>query len=268
VAQTDAVLRRPDRNLAHAHRLISAAARRGARLLVFPEMYLTGYSVWPRVAAAALDGASAPLRALRAAARRARLAVVVGYPERSSRGVYNAACVIDGDGTLRGVYRKVHLFGNERRYFRAGRRWLVVRLPGLTIGVLICYDVEFPEAARILALKGVQLVTVLSANMEPYRASQDVYLRARALENQVFVALANRVGAEGATRFVGGSGIWGPGGETLVAAETDEQLLVASLDLRRLGQARRQFDYLAERRPDTYIQARPAAGRRVRGVAR
>lgn len=252
VVQAGAVRGRPDVNVQRALDFVARAARRGASLVVFPEMYLTGYAVWRSLSRLGLGPQAPEVRTLARAAGHHGVGIIVGAPERGADGLYNAALVIGADGRPRPPYRKVHLFAREREYFRSGRGYRLYRLAGLTVGVLICYDVEFPEAARALALGGADLVAVSSANMEPYRGAQDVYIRARAMENQVFVALANRVGAEDGLRFVGGSGIWDPGGRTLAAADRDEALLVARVDPAVRRRERRRFDYLVERRPDTY----------------
>ena len=252
VVQADAYRGRPDRNLERVVRYIAQGAKRDASLVVFPEMYLTGYEVWPRLAALSLPPGSPVLRTVAAEARRHRVSVLVGYPERRPDGIYNAVAPVTPDGSILSPYRKIHLFGRERRYFRPGHRYRTVRLPGLTVGLLICYDLEFPESARTLALAGADLIAVSTANMEPFRPAQEVYVRARALENQVFVALANRVGTEGPSRFVGGSGVWDPSGTTLIQADGEERVLVATVETGLIRKARRRFNYLSERRPETY----------------
>lgn len=252
VVQADARRGRPDLNLERMAGFMAEAARRGASFALFPEMYLTGYEVWPRLGSLSVARRSPVLQRLAGEARRHRIWVAVGYPERRPEGIYNATALVTPAGAILTPYRKVHLFGRERRHFRAGRRYRLFRLPGLTVGLLICYDLEFPEAARALALAGADLIAVSTANMEPFRGAQEVYVRARALENQVFVALANRIGREGPSRFVGGSGVWDPGGRPLVAADREEGVLVATVDAGALRSARRRFCYLAERRPETY----------------
>jgi predicted amidohydrolase len=252
VVQADVHRRRPDRNLERLDRFTAEAARRGAAVVIFPELYLSGYEVWTGLRSLSLPARSPVLMGVAAAARRHRTAVMVGYPERRPEGLYNSVCVATATGAVFAPYRKIHLFGRERRYFRPGSRHRLVRLGRLTVGPLICFDLEFPESARILALAGAQLIAVSTANMEPYRDAQEVYVRARAQENQVFVALANRVGHEGRTRFVGGSGVWDPSGRTLAHGDGDEGVFVATVDLRALRRTRQPFDYLRERRPACY----------------
>jgi predicted amidohydrolase len=264
VVQADVARGDPAANLERARALVRRAARRGAGLVVFPEMYLTGYEVWRRLAALSLPPDAPLLAALAGEAARRRCAVQIGYPERRPDGIYNALAIIGPDGRRVATYRKMHLFGRERAHFRAGHRYVLWRLDGWAIGALICYDLEFPEPVRALALAGADLVAVSTANMAPYREAQEVYVRARARENQLFVALANRVGREDGTRFIGGSGVWDPEGRTVAHADGGPSLAVTSLDPDRVRRARRPFSYLRDRRPECYagLARRPAAGRR------
>jgi 5-aminopentanamidase len=264
VVQADAAPGRPEVNLERALGFMARAAGQGASLVVFPEMYVTGYAVWDRLEDLGVGPRAPVFRRLTAEARRLGVWTLIGYPERRGGRLYNAVALVNPHGALLPAYRKVHLYGREARHFSPGQRYRLFRMPGLTVGCLVCYDFEFPEAARALALAGVDLVAVCMANMEPFRPAQDVYARARALENQVFVAIANRVGTEDHLRFVGGSGVWDPSGRALVTADREEALLTATLDLRARAAARRRLDYLADRRPETY--RRPVTPGRLRPV--
>jgi predicted amidohydrolase len=119
-------------------------------------------------------------------------------------------------------------------------------------GILICYDLEFPEIARELALRGAQWITVCTGNMIPNQHLQEVYIQARAAENRVWVALANRVGQEGEIAFFGESGLADPWGKLATKAKDKETLLIAEIDLESANQARLNADYLADRRPHLY----------------
>ncbi|HEV3407651.1 MAG TPA: nitrilase-related carbon-nitrogen hydrolase, partial [Gaiellaceae bacterium] len=200
-----------------------------ADLAVFPELFLSGYSLREVVRAARAAG-GAELAAVADAARAASTAVVVGFVERTADGVANSVACIERDGTLRCVYRKVQLFGAETDAFVPGRELVVVELAGRRVAPLICFDVEFPELARRLAVAGADLLVTASANMEPFYADHDVATRARALENRIPHLYANLVGSSGPLRFVGGSRSIGPGGDVLTeAAHTREEVLVASV---------------------------------------
>jgi predicted amidohydrolase len=198
-----------------------------ADLAVFPELFLSGYSLRDAGSAARAPDA-AELDVLAEAARAASTAVVVGFVERTEDGLANSVACIDQDGTLRRVYRKAQLFGAEREVFTPGRELVVVELAGRRVAPLICFDVEFPELARRLAVAGADLLVTASANMEPFYADHDIATRARALENRIPHLYANLVGSSEPLRFVGGSRSIGSGGDVLAeAAHAREEVLVA-----------------------------------------
>jgi predicted amidohydrolase len=148
---------------------------------------------------------------------------------------YNSALVIERDGRLAGVYRKTHLYGAERNVFTAGDAYPVFALrfrvdrPPLPVGVAICADIEYPEAVRLLALGGARLIAVPSADMEPFRAQQAANLVSRAIENNVYVALANTVDRRPTVTFFGGSGIAGLAGSLVSAGYGQSRLAIAEL---------------------------------------
>jgi predicted amidohydrolase len=155
-------------------------------------------------------------------AREANIALLYGYPERFEEVVYNSALLLDHNGTPLANYRKTHLYGpEEHRLFQTGDYFVIAELKGLKIGILICYDLEFPEAVRALALAGAELVAVPTALMEPYCRVAQLLVPARAYENQVFVAYANRCGHEADLNYCGLSCIVGPDGKDRVRAGTE-----------------------------------------------
>ena len=188
-------------------------------------------------------------------------------PSRAQGGaVYNAVRLVGRDGQGLANYRKCHLFGDlDRAMFRAGAGpSALVDLGGVRIGLLICYDVEFPESVRLLALAGADLVAVPTALMDPFEVVARTVVPARAVENQVFLAYANRCGREGDLRYCGQSCVVGPDGADLARAGRGEELILADLDLERLAASRRDNTYLADRRPELYgpLGRRPHASRR------
>lgn len=230
------------------------AAAAGARLIVFPELFTTGYEIGRRVLELAEPVDGPIMVELMAAARRAGIAILTGWPERAGDAIFNAAALIGRDGGLLANHRKLHLYGDgERALYRAGSAQTVVELDGCRVGILICYDVEFPEAVRALALAGAQLVAVPTALMQPYTAAARLLVPARAAENQLFVAYANRVGQEGELRYLGQSCVCDPDGRDLArAGASSETLLLVDLDLAAIGRSRAEQHYLRDRRPDLY----------------
>lgn len=232
------------------------AAHRGARLLICPEMYLTGYNIGPddaRRLAEAADGPSA--QTVMRIARETGIAILYGYPERGAGGhIYNTAQLIDRTGRIAAAYRKTHLFGEiDRSAFSAGGTLPeIAELDGIKIGILICYDVEFPENVRTLALKGADLVAVPTALMQPFDIVARTIVPARAYENQVFLAYADRCGVEGELSYCGLSCVIAPDGSDLARAGRSEALIIADLDSKQLSESRALNTHLADRRAELY----------------
>lgn len=249
-------------------RILGEARVCGARLVVLPEAALGGYVESLHegdVAEAppALDPDGPELRRLAGLA--GELTVCVGFAEDGGEGiVHNVAACVTGDGLL-GLHRKVHLPLSEGRLTTAGDEIAAFDTPVGRIGMLICYDKAFPEAARTLALDGAQILAFLSAwpssrtNAAP-RLQDDrqwrlaeLWDRSRAAENQVVVASANQTGSFGSLRFLGGARVVGPGGDSLAATGTDPALAISSVDVAAtLARARRSMSPIRDRRPDAY----------------
>ncbi|MFJ9562951.1 carbon-nitrogen hydrolase family protein [Streptomyces fuscichromogenes] len=230
------------------------AAAAGAALLVAPEMFLTGYAIGDDVARLAepADGDSAD--AIAELAHRHGLAIAYGYPERDGDRVHNSAQLISADGTRLANYRKSHLFGGfERDHFTPGDQPVVqAELNGLTVGIMICYDVEFPELVRAHALAGTDLLLVPTANMHPFELVAESLVPVRAWENQMYVAYANRIGQEGEFEFFGLSALAGPDGVARARAGRGEELVLADVDPALLAASRAANPYLKDRRPGLY----------------
>lgn len=232
----------------------ASAASAGARLLICPEMFLTGYNIGADAArelAEPVDGPSA--QRVAAIARETGLAILYGYPERAGDSAYNAAQLLDRDGGRLANARKCHLFSElDRGMFKAGDALARAELDGVRIGLLICYDVEFPEAVRTHALAGADLVAVPTALMRPYEMITRTLVPTRAMENQLFVAYANRCGREGDLVYTGESCVVGPDGVDIARAGQGEELIVADLDVDAAAALRRSQCYLSDRRPELY----------------
>jgi predicted amidohydrolase len=243
-------------NLARLHTRAREAANWGAELLVCPEMFLTGYNIGAAVVSRLAEAADGPSAAQVAdIARTTGVAILYGYPERDAQGaVYNAVQLIDGSGQRLGNYRKTHLFGElDRGMFSPGPDdYPLVTLNGWQLGLLICYDLEFPENARRLALAGADVILVPTANMLPYEFIADVTVRSRAFENQCYVAYANYCGKELDIHYCGASSVAGPDGQRIAQAGQEEALIIAALERDTLQASRQAFPYLQDRRPELY----------------
>jgi predicted amidohydrolase len=270
-------------NLDRLEQVCCLAAQQGVQLLAFPELYLSGYIVTPALArqlAEPLDGPS--LTRVAAAARRHGLAVACPYPERAvvagEERFYDAIALIDAQGQLLRNYRKTHLWGpDEKRCWSAGYlhpeegpALTVQQLNGIGVGLLNCYEAEFPELTRRLALEGAQLVLIPTAadawavlssgerTDRPYPDISRTLLPAHAFENHCFVAYANRCGIETVAGqpmagYLGNSIICGPHGDVLLAARPEPTLLVADCCPGAYGPTHPAGTrYHQDRRPELY----------------
>jgi predicted amidohydrolase len=254
LAQTEPRLFDKAANLEKAARYIGEAASQGAGVVIFPELYLTGYTLGNRAVEMAETTGGPYVSQVAALARSHGIAVVMGYAEldEEGRSAYDALFLTDQAGQVIGSYRKTHLYSKENDWFTAGTETPVFGWAGQKVGPLICYDLEFPEMTRLLALQGAEWLAVSTGNMRPYEHLQEVYVQARAAENRVWVALANRVGREGEIEFFGESAVSDPFGRIVAKAGNTESLLLAEIDLSLNARACFDGDYLAERKPHLY----------------
>ncbi|MFF7313092.1 nitrilase-related carbon-nitrogen hydrolase [Streptomyces sp. NPDC008137] len=230
------------------------AAAAGAGLLVTSEMFLTGYAIGDDIGRLAEPADGDRADAVAEIATGHGLAIAYGYPERAGDAVFNSAQLISADGTRLANYRKTHLFGCfERDHFTPGDQPVVqAEIDGLRVGILICYDVEFPENVRAHALAGTDLLLVPTAQMHPFQFVAESMIPVRAFENQMYVAYVNRVGREGEFEFVGLSTLAGPDGVARTRAGRGEELVLADADPVLLAASREANPYLLDRRPGLY----------------
>ncbi|WP_437728035.1 nitrilase-related carbon-nitrogen hydrolase [Sorangium sp. So ce861] len=256
VLQANAVPGQVDTNVARIAGAARRAAEGGAHLLVTPELFTTGYvpALVPRTLLE--TSPEAIVGRLAEVASSCGIALVASAPDRGRDGaLFIAAHLFDRAGARLATYRKTHLYGpDEAAVFTQGRGELpIAALHGFRIGLLICYDIEFPEAVRGVALAGADLVCAPTALPEPFGVVARTLPPARALESQVFVAYANHCGQEGDTVLCGQSVVAAPDGSVLAAAgAAGEDLLFADLDPELQRASRADNRYLSERRPDVY----------------
>ncbi|WP_125611304.1 nitrilase-related carbon-nitrogen hydrolase [Specibacter cremeus] len=244
-------------NLATLDAAAHEAASAGAAILLTPELFPVGYE--PRRVRADLDAAALPgIRAeLAAIARRHGIGLVYSLPAVTDAGDWHiTATLVDGTGATLLAYAKVHLFGPDERAAFAGATQppAVVHFGGLRTALLICYDVEFPEAVRAAAVRGAELVLVPTALAHGFDEVPQLLIRARALENHVAIGYANHCGTEGGVTFGGGSIVAGSDGAQLAVAGDTATVIYARIDADRIRADRGEVPYLAERRPDLYRQ--------------
>jgi omega-amidase len=253
LAQMNVHSGQPEANLARARDFAAQAREAGADLLLLPELWLHGYDVaraeeW---AAPVGEGGFAQMAAL---AREYGLYLAGTLLERHAGGVSNTAVLYRQDGALVGAYRKIHLFRlmQEHRYLVPGDRAVLFPTLWGPVGIPICYDLRFPELFRAMALAVAKLFLVPAQWPAARLEAWLTLARARAIENELFVAACNRVGLEEEVVFPGRSCVVGPLGQVLAEGDDQEQLLVAQLDFHEVEAARRYLPVYDDRRPEAY----------------
>ena len=238
-------------NLLHVRRELARLAGEGVQLVLLPEMWATGFAY--RQLCELAQRTSELVDELADLSLRYGMTIVGSLPEPHENKVYNTAYVIDR-GELKGKYRKIHLFSlmQEDRSFDAGDQWLLVDTSVGKLGVFICYDLRFPELARRLAVEGAEILVVPGEWPKPRQEHWRTLLRARAIENQLFVVAANCCGLVGKLDFFGMSMIIDPKGEVLAEAGYDTASVVASLDFGAMAAWREQIPCFNDRKPECY----------------
>jgi predicted amidohydrolase len=263
--QIDPKIGEVERNLERIEAAALEAHEAGAALVVAPEASVTGYafdSLDEALAVARRAGVIAVDR-LAALAQRTGMAIVGGTLEAVGEELFNTALILAPDGR-RHLYRKLHLpyLGADRFVTPGPDAPAVIEVAGIRVGVLICYDLRFPEAARICALDGADLIALPTNWPVGVEFHPDLFAPARAAENHCYLLAADRVGTERGTTFLGRSILVDPDGRRLaVASDTEEELLIGEIDpaLARATHVRRrpgehEWDTIADRRPGLYAR--------------
>ncbi|MEW5762382.1 MAG: carbon-nitrogen hydrolase family protein [Bacillota bacterium] len=252
-------------NLNRAREMVLQAARNGAAVVALPEMFNCPYEEEAFAAYAEVYPAGPTFTMLAAAAAEARVYLFGGsLPEKDGERLFNTCFVYDPGGNLLARHRKVHLFDvaldtltfRESDTFTAGDTPTVVRTPFGKIGVAVCYDLRFPELARLMVDRGAEIFIIPAAfNTVTGPAHWELLLRARAVDNQVFVAgAAPAAGRLRRYETYGHSAVVDPWGAVVARAGAGETILYADLDLRLVHDVRRKLPLLANRRPEVYAQ--------------
>jgi predicted amidohydrolase len=226
-------------NLQAMQRLVEQAAKAKVRLVLFPELALSGYDLDclqqdPLSLAVDLDGPE--IQSMCAQCWQHNITVLMGLPLLREEKLTNSLLLIGPQGEILDRYDKFYLDGPENTFFKRGDKACTIQLDGWTLGLGICYDASFPEFSRNLALAGAELLLYAGAFVKGASSRRrDIYHPARALENGCYVAFANFVGQHAGMNFCGQSAIYGPDGESMIlASEANEELIVAEIEYSHL----------------------------------
>lgn len=255
------------RNLEAMEKRVKQAKKVGAKLIAFPELSLTGYTVRDRayeLAEPVPKGDS--VRAIERIAKNEDIHIVYGMIERSARTsavLHNSAVLVDPKGYV-GKYQKMYLpthsVFEEKRYFRPGYQTTVFETEVGKIGMIICYDIYFPEITRLLSLRGANLFICISASPSVRRGFFETLTAARAIENGVFLAYVNLAGIEDGLQFWGGSRIIAPSGSLISQAKYDvDDLIHATIDYSDMSRVQAWVPALRDLRPEIFTSLREEA---------
>jgi predicted amidohydrolase len=241
-------------NATSVSKLVEAAASAGARIVVAPELFLPGYDLPALAGDESLDLADAHderLAPIRESCRRTRTVAVLSASMRTDRGRTIAIVVIDGDGHAAHAYDKQHLPGDEAGIFVPGAHGALLVVDGWSLGLGICYDGCFPEHARACAEAGAGAYLVPAAYVSGSEHRRDLYYRARALDNGMYVAMAGLVGRCGEQEFAGGSAVYDPQGRRVAGVDDGvEDIAVTDLDPAVVADTRERHAMGRDRRSD------------------
>lgn len=245
----------PDKNFSHAAGLIRQAMESSPDVILLPETWNTGF--YPEqglkdMAEGAAKRAKAEIGGL---AKKYSVNIIAGSVSDMQNGnVYNTSLVFDREGQCIASYQKTHLFSpmGENRHYSPGNTLCTFELDGAKAGLIICYDIRFPELARSLALRGMDMLFVVSQWPDVRIPQLHTLAAARAIENQVYAACCNSCGKAGSTQYGGGSLLISPLGETIALAGATEEILIGEFDLSVLPNIRSAIPVFKDRRANIY----------------
>lgn len=244
----------PQKNREKAVNLISQASTYNPDIMVLPEMWTTAYQLENIAKICDRDGMPTS-EIIAAQAKTKAVNIVAGsFASIEAGKVFNTSYVFNRTGNNIAKYQKIHLFKlmYEHNYIESGSNHCLFELDEIKCGVIICYDLRFPELARKLALEGIKVLFVPAQWPAARLEHWTTLLKARAIENQIFVVAVNRAGEDQGAEFQGSSMIVSPWGEVIAQADYKEQIITAELDLNEIEQAKSKIDILGDRVPHTY----------------
>jgi predicted amidohydrolase len=254
--QMDIAIGEPEANFAKLERMLLEAVSASPKpdVIMFPEMWNTGYAL-DRIHELADVNGEKTVAFLSAFSRKYGVFIVGGsIAEKKGGDVRNTVYVFDREGNKIADYSKIHLFRlmDEEKFLASGDRIGSVQLGDVPSGVMICYDIRFPELARKLALGGAKVLFVPAEWPKPRLHHWRTLLMARAIENQMFVVSCNRVGVSGTTDFFGHSMVIDPWGEVIAEGGETENIIRAAINMEDVDRVRRTIPVFEDRRPSLY----------------
>jgi len=253
--QMDVRLGCVEENFLHAENLIGAAMKDAPDVLVLPETWNTGFFPRENLASFCDEDSQAVKNRIGSLAKKYHVNIVAGSVSNLRNGkIYNTACVFDREGKCIAEYDKTHLFSpmGEDGFYEKGGHLCRFTLDGVCCGLIICYDLRFPELTRALALQGMDILFVVSQWPEVRIGHLVALCAARAIENQCYVVNCNACGTAEQTVYGGSSAIYAPLGQVLVHAGGTEEIITADCELDSLPALRSAIPVFADRRPDLY----------------
>ena len=243
-----------DGNLSSALAGIHRLGEKKAQIAVLPELWSCGFGN-PAMIRRQAEKTPQIIDTLIKLAVKYQMIIAGSLPEISDNCLYNTMVIIDKDGTVAGQYRKIHLFSliYEDKAFTPGNRAIVCNTSCGRIGVMICFDLRFPEVCRTLAIQGARIVLISAQWPQSRILHWDALLRARAIENQLFIVASNRVGNDGDLIFNGHSQIISPDGAILSRIIDQPAETTAQINFNEIDTLRNRFDCLSQRIPAAYL---------------
>jgi predicted amidohydrolase len=245
-----------EKNIQKSIDYINRAVSKGANFICLPEGFNTGYDSdrYPEMLNMGEGMEGRTITSLQNIAIEKSVYILLPITLEVMNGIYeNSAIIIDNKGVVLGNYSKTHLVGKEQLYYNRGANYPVFKTEFGNIGVAICYDICFPETARLLAIEGAEIILVPSAWRKGYKRWWDINLACRAIDNTVYVAAVNRVGETQNSSFLGTSKVVNPKGEIVVeCTENDEEVCLCEIDLNTLVEERSNNTVLIDRHPQDY----------------
>ena len=249
--QMNVSLGNPYKNLARCQKLLDSNCT-NTDIILLPELWSSGYDYenFHRLAATT----PAILKELARIAGDRKAYIGGSLVESDRTNFYNTFFLLNPAGEQIAAYRKIHLFSlmEEEKHFHPGSTPCLTEISDLPVGLMTCYDIRFPELSRCLALKGARLLLVCAQWPRPRTSHWNTLLRARAIENQLYIAACNRIGRGQENNYPGNSAVYDPWGETALQTPERQGAFTTTIDLKKIDQTRSTIACFKDRRPDSY----------------